>query len=387
MSRLITVAALASGALAALVAPAHAQSQAEIAAKYNEEGKELMYSNKYPEATGKFQQAVARVPEPKYFFNLCTSLFQEGRFGEALTACNAVEKNNPSPEQTAKTEKLTSRIRDEAKHQNIKLEPVGGGAGPGDCASDPSDPACGEQPQVDPGTDPGQPPPPVRRAVGRPPSGTGVFTSTVPDNKYTWTLGAEFFGGGGQIGRKDYYGTSTAGFRLKGDVMLNPAQRIGVQGYLQATHLGEGKMDSPDVTSLDVIDLGVAAYKHLCPRGAQRLCLTPLIGVHLAMMSPAGDSDGYGSQVFNYAGVGGRAELAAQYAFGARYEYVLGLMVGANAYSRVLSGPSDDGSFDDSELSIERAGLDKGGIAAYVGLGFTYRFNTPLGSAAFITLE
>ena len=57
---------------------AHAQSQAELAEKLNEEGKELMYQNKYAEASYKFQQAVARVAEPKHFFNLCVSLTNEG---------------------------------------------------------------------------------------------------------------------------------------------------------------------------------------------------------------------------------------------------------------------------------------------------------------------
>jgi hypothetical protein len=60
-------------------------------------------------------------------------------------------------------------------------------------------------------------------------------------------------------------------------------------------------------------------------------------------------------------------------------EHVLGVMVGANIYSQVFSGPEAG--------SIEAAGLDKGGATAYVGLGYTYRFRTPLGSAPFITLQ
>src|SRR5215213_2104061 len=90
MTRLTSIAALAALVSAA---PAFAQSQADVAAKLNEEGKELMYAGKYPEASAKFREAVARVPEPKYFFNLCTSRFQEGKFGEALTACNAADKS------------------------------------------------------------------------------------------------------------------------------------------------------------------------------------------------------------------------------------------------------------------------------------------------------
>lgn len=71
-------------------------SQAEIAARRNEEGKELMYAGRYGEAARKFQDAVARVPEAKYFFNLCNAWLQEGKFDAALSACNAVAVNNPT---------------------------------------------------------------------------------------------------------------------------------------------------------------------------------------------------------------------------------------------------------------------------------------------------
>src|ERR1700759_2984049 len=88
--------------LIALTATAHAQSQAELAAKANDEGKQLMYEDKYAEAAKKFQEAVARVPEAKYFVNLCTARLQEGQLGEALTACNAVELNSPTDDQKAR---------------------------------------------------------------------------------------------------------------------------------------------------------------------------------------------------------------------------------------------------------------------------------------------
>ena len=142
MTRLTTVAACL--AVTALASAAHAQSQAEIAAKLNEEGKTLMFANKFAEATAKFRAAVARVPEPGYFVNLCTSLFQEGKFGEALTACNAVANNNPSADQRAKADRLTARIKDEAKAQNVSVEPLGGGGGDPmvDCGASPDDPRC-----------------------------------------------------------------------------------------------------------------------------------------------------------------------------------------------------------------------------------------------------
>jgi hypothetical protein len=137
------------------------------------------------------------------------------------------------------------------------------------------------------------------------------------------------------------------------------------------------------VTGLDltIMDLGMALYKHVCLAGTQRLCLTPLVGAQLAFMSPANDTDFDGSQLFNYTALGGRVELGAQYAFGSRYEHVLGVAVGANLYSAVFS-ESMDASF-----SSQAVGLDKGGAAGYLSVGYTYRFNTPLGSSPFVTLE
>ncbi|HWO22896.1 MAG TPA: hypothetical protein VNO30_29250 [Kofleriaceae bacterium] len=399
MTRLTTVAACL--AASALAGTAHAESQAEIAEKLNAEGKTLLFSNKYAEASAKFRLAVARVPEPGYFINLCTSLYHEGKFGEALTACNAVGNNNPSADQRTKADKLTNRIKEEAKAQGITAEALGGGQSPGDpgldCGATPNDPRCEQSTQPPPdvcrtnpqdpscgGTQNGGPPQPQPNyAVGRPPTGTGLFMSTTPDNKYTWTLGVELFGGGGSVGQPDYYGSASSGLRVKGDYLLNPATRFGAQAYFQLTHFGQGEMDIANVDTLDIFDFGIAGYKHLCPRSTQRLCLTPLAGVHVAMMSPSGEMNGLGEQVFNYAAFGGRLELGAHYAFGSRFEHVLGVMVGVNLYSRVLSGPDE---FSDS-ISIEGAGLDKGGAAGYVGLGYTYRFRTPLGSSPFITLE
>ena len=397
MTRLTTVAACL--AASALATSAYAESQAEIAEKLNKEGRQLLFENKYPEATAKFRQAIARVPaEPKYFLNLCVSLFYEGKFGESLTACNAVGNNNPTPEQRTKADQLTEKINKEAKAQGIPVEPIGGGQSPGDpaldCQATPGDPRCGGPAPVndicktnpqDPSCG-GQPPQPgPQYAQGRAPTGPALYMSTTPDNKYTWTLGIDVFGAGGSIGQPDYYGTAAYGFRLKGDYLLNPISRVGAQAYLQATFFDRGEMDRSSVERLDIVDLGIALYKHLCPRSAERLCLTPLVGAQLAMMSPAQESDGLGAQVFNYAGVGGRLELGAHYAFGTRFEHVLGVTLGVNLYSRVLSGPEDD--LDSDAISIAAAGLDKGGAAAYLGIGYTYRFRTPLGSAPFITLE
>ncbi|HVK87528.1 MAG TPA: hypothetical protein VM513_25600 [Kofleriaceae bacterium] len=370
MTRLSQIAATAA-TLAVCAVPALAQ-QADLAARLNEEGKTLMYAQKYAEASAKFRDAVARVPEPKYFFNLCTSLFQEGKFGEAMTACNAVEKNNPTPELQTKAQKLIGRIETEAKAQGVVLQPEGGGGGDTNVPPPDGPPPDPNNPNVGPTQSP-----PGSTAVGRPPT-QGLFTGTTADNKYTWTLGVDLYGGGGKIGQPDYYGSASAGLRLKGDYLINPAARFGAQAYFQLTHFGQGEMQGSDVLTLDVMDLGLAAYKHFCVK--ERLCLTPLAGLQIAMMSPAGDSIG-DSQVFNYTALGARLELGAQYAFGSRFEHVLGIAVGTNAYTGVFSESMD--AFG----TAEQWGLDKGGAAGYLSLGYTYRFNTPLGSSPFVTLE
>ena len=387
MTRLTSIAMVASMAVGTA---AFAQSQAEIAARLNEEGKAFMYKDRWAEASAKFRDAVARVPEAKYFYNLCASLFKEGKFGEALTACNAAQTSDTaSPELKEQSARLAQGVRDEAKKQGVDVEPQGGGQSPGDdpnlCQNNPSDPRCAQpdlcttNPQAPECQQPTQPQPTY--AVGRPPT-QDIFASTTPDNKYTWTLGLELFGGGGRVGQKDFYGTAASGFRIKGDYLVDSTSRVGAQGYFQLTHFGKGEMDVSDIT-LDIIDIGLAAYKHVCV--GERLCLTPLAGVQLAMMSPNGAEDGVGSRVFEYAALGGRVEAGLHYAFGSRMEHVLGVALGANIYTSVFSGPGDD-EFDDNP-SIMEVGLDKGGGAGYLSIGYTYRFNTPLGSSPFVTLQ
>jgi serine/threonine protein kinase len=121
-------------------------SQAELAARFNEEGKELMYKDEYAEAAKKFQEAVARVPEAKYFINLCTARLQEGKLDEALTACSFVALNNPNPDQESRAKTMIMRINDEANRQHLKLHPIGGNptAAP---KHDPPRPLAPNQPQ------------------------------------------------------------------------------------------------------------------------------------------------------------------------------------------------------------------------------------------------
>lgn len=365
---------VSASAIAALIAlltasagTSHAETQAELAARENEEGKELMYRDQFAEAAKKFAQASARVPEAKYFLNLCTARLNEGQLSLALTACNAAELNSPSPDQKDRAEKLITRINEEGKKQNVKVEPVGGGGGNQKTTTSDGSPP------------PPQPPPTVVQPL------QNLVVAGPPEHRYTWTLGFDLIGGGGQVGEANVYGTTFGGFRVKGDYLLDPVRRIGGEVYLQVSHLGPGSDDVLPTDTLDIFDFGLAFYKHFCPGGTPRLCFTPLGGLHLSLMSPAGEMDETGSQVFNYAAIGGRIEGSLDIAFGQRYEHVFSVIAGTNIYSRVLSGPSQNDP--SGSLSVTEAGLNKGGLTVFAGLGYTYRFNTPLGSTPFIILE
>ena len=367
----IAVAVTVFGGLGGLLGRAHAQSHADIAAKYNEDGKQLMYEDKYAEAAKAFAQAVAHAPEAKYFVNLCAARLQEGKLDDALTACHAVELNNPTPEQKTRSDKLIARINEEAQKQGLQLHDVGGGGQNGAGSTRPN-------PNPDP-THPTYAP-----TVGRP-LDTNLVVANRPEHRYTWALGIDVFGGGGRVGQPDFYGAAVGGFRIKTDYMLDPAQRIGAQAYIQLSHLSQGRNQMALAESLDIADLGLAAYKHICLGSTPAACITPLAGLQLAFMGPADDTDGAGSQLFNYAGLGGRFELAFTYAFGHRYEHAFSIVGGANVYTPILSGPSaNDGT---GAFTAEERGLDTWGATGYLGLGYTYRFNTPVGATPLIILE
>jgi hypothetical protein len=97
-------------------------SQAAIAAKLNDEGKDLMFKSDFAAASTKFRDAVARVPDPKYFFNLCVSLFSEGKYSEALASCQGALVNQPDAALRGKIEKTIVLVKNEAKKQGVKVK-------------------------------------------------------------------------------------------------------------------------------------------------------------------------------------------------------------------------------------------------------------------------
>jgi hypothetical protein len=368
-----------------------AETQAEIANRENEEGKQLMFAGKYTDASAKFRDAAARTNEGKYYFNLCTSLYQEGKFGEAMTACNTANQNAPDDALKQKVAKLEDKIKDTAKQQGVDVTATGGGGGETNVPpnGDPNNPPPNSGDPNNPPPNGGTPPPPnggtgapPGMAVGHAPD-AALFVAKKPEHNYTWALGGEFFGGGGRIGRPDAYGSSGFGFRFHGDYLVKPESKIGLQAYLQITNFSAGQMQDPAlVQNLDVFDLGMAGYKHFCPIGGH-LCFTPLLGLHFAFMSPSNMTDAEGSEAFNYVAFGGRAELAVSYAFGSRFENVISAMAGLNLYTKVFASPSDE----TVGPPANEIGLDQGGAIAYFGLGYTRRFDTPFGQTPFVTLE
>jgi hypothetical protein len=80
-------------------------AQAEAA---NDEGKKLFKAAKIDAAVGKFREAIALVPDPRFHFNLCFSLEALKRYDEALAACDATLKAEPDERLRKKT---TDRIQ------------------------------------------------------------------------------------------------------------------------------------------------------------------------------------------------------------------------------------------------------------------------------------
>lgn len=101
--------------------PSAGGTQAEKAARSAEEGKALYAQGKFAEASSRYQDAVARVPESRYFYGLAQSRFREGKLAEALTACDAAEKVGANAALAVKIRELRTMITTEAKKQDIKL--------------------------------------------------------------------------------------------------------------------------------------------------------------------------------------------------------------------------------------------------------------------------
>lgn len=323
----------------------------ERAEKLNDEGKRLFGEQKLEEALAKFRQAVVVAPEGKYYFNVCFTLSQLKRTKEAVTACEAVAPNGADEKLLGKTNKLLESLR-------AQLPPPTdtGGSTTADDGGQPT--GTGPTGTGPTGTGTAPPPPPMGVEQAAPPIRHG----------YEWALGAELMGVSnlsmGEPDIDDTHYDDGGGIRLFGTMMLDRARRLGGQAYLSYSRLPNSFED------LSIVDLGVAGLWHFPV--ARSLYVTPLVGAHVSLQGPAESSE-------LFLAVGARASVSLDWVLGTSGRHALSLSLGTNVYSR--AGGNSNG------LEPADYALDKGGATAIFGLGYTLRFQTPLGQLPVITLE
>lgn len=384
--------------LALAAAPALAQP-AKQADQLNEQGKALLNAkpSRPAEATLKFRAAIVLSPEGRFYLNLCMSLYQEGKLGEALNMCRAVEGKGASAQQVKQAGTIVDKFI-LPKMREAGIDPDKPDVGP--------DPDNGTDPDPDNGTDPdpnnGTDPDPNNGTDPDPNNGTPDPNNGTPDpnntgntaannftvapqpslldqttgagtHEYAWTLGAQLVGVSSRVGDADDYERGGGGIRIVSDFMINKPQKFGVQAYL--TYFGvAGKSDTIRMGErIDVLDIGGAAYKEFC-RG--RMCLKPLAGLHVALIQPS-DLEGTTETTSGFSTFGARAELGIEYALGARYENILTAGVGASLY---FAAPDTD--FDPEPYDLDRASAN-----GYIGIGYTRRFSSPPGNQPLFTMQ
>jgi len=365
--------------LLAAAAPAFAQAPAKQADSLNEQGKALLNAKpmRAAEATAKFRAAIVLSPEGRFYLNLCMALYQEGKLGEALTACNAVASKGATETQAKQAGVIVDKfITPKMREAGIDPTTNTGTTDPDNGATDPdngtTDPDNGTTDPDNGTTDPDNTKPNASNVVVAPPP--SLFTQVVeaPSHEYALTLGAQLFGTTTNLGTEGEWATSAGGLRVYSDYMLSKPRLLGVQAYITLFPVAatENNFDHPDEV-ITVADIGAALYKEVC-KG--RWCVKPLAGLQFAALLP---SDGDAANVISTFGV--RAELGLEYALGPKYENVLSLGLGVNAYA---AASGSDGTFDASYW-----GLDKGSGGGYLALGFTRRFASAIGSAPLFRMQ
>jgi len=97
------------------------KSKQELALKLDQEGDELFAAKKFAEATAKYRAAVETVPDPAYLFDLCQSLYGEGKLAEAKTTCTTVLRFTHTAELDAKASQQLELISHDAQKQGLEL--------------------------------------------------------------------------------------------------------------------------------------------------------------------------------------------------------------------------------------------------------------------------
>jgi hypothetical protein len=379
---------LAAGVLVlATAGVSFAQTNAERADQLNNEGKAAMKAKDFPTASDRFQQAIVLSREGRFYFNLCVSLYSQGKLVDSLEACKAVESAGADAALREKTTGMIGKVRDEMKRQGYDPDaPVNQNPTNPTNPTDPNNPTNPTDPNnptnpTDPNnpnnpnnpTNPNNPNPNNPAPVFRPPPTTALFESASPQHHYTWTLGAELLGGTSNFGGNDTYSAPMYGFRVLGDYLILPSKKVGVQATIGVMHTDES--DSEGTAGIDVVDVGIGGYKHFC--GGGRICFTPLIGASLGLLQPNVSGFDTGNDALLSLGI--RAEGRVGFALGNRYEHLISISAGFQGYTR---GTGTVGGFNAEDVDLD--GFSTVGLIA---IGYTYRFNTPFGSSPFVTLE
>lgn len=372
---------LATALLVLLASTAIAQpTNAQRADELNSQGKAAMKAKNFAEASDRFNQAILLSREGRFYYNLCVSLFFEGKLVDSLASCKAVETAGADNDLKDKTGAMIGKVKDEMRKQGYDPDapPPTNNTNPDNTNPDNTNPDNTNPDNTNPNnTNPDNTNPnntnPNNTVTAPPPTfrppPTTLLDQGTPAHQYTWTLGAELLGGNANFGGNDVYTKAMYGFRVLGDYLIAPSKKIGVQAVIGVMHTDQN--DSELTGGIDVVDIGIGGYKHLC--GTGRFCFTPLLGASLGLMKP--DVSGIGSDALLAIGI--RAEGRLGYALGTRYEHLISLSVGFQGYTR---------AFDGSNFTAEDVGLDGFSPVIVVALGYTYRFNTPFGSSPFVTL-
>jgi len=375
MTRLGAFVATCALVLLGVARLAHADPRADQLAK---EASDAMFLDppRYDVAIDKYRQAIVLSPEGRFYLNLCVAYYQIGEFGLALQSCDAVKTagaDATTMENTAKvTAKVEGKIRELGKDPNdIRNPPPPDTTGGGTTGTGGTGTGGGGGGDVTGGGGAAGGTGPVDTSQFRGAPQPSLYTAKPPTHDYTWSVGGELYGFGGQVGAADYYGSSGAGLRLHADYIVVPQRRIGVSGFLGFNGVGADE-NAASGENLTIIDIGAAAFAHLGCSG--RFCFTPLAGLMISGMQP----ESTGEQVA-FTALGIRLEGGLSYALGTKFEHVVTAALGANIYSK---------SFGDYDgMTADYYGLDTPGRTIYFGVGYTHRFDTPFGQAPFITIR
>lgn len=393
------------GALAACLAAGPAVASAQNASPnrqaetLNEEGKALYKNGDYAGAAEKFRAAIQIEPnDPRYYFNLCATLEKAGDYEGALQACDEVYRHGADERLRAKTGERAAEIRRKKRERDSAgggatgggpagQGGVGGAGGANATGSGGADGGAGSSglgggpggsPGSSGGAGPGGTGPGPGDASGGgtpgggvPPSPGGPADGSVQSTfepAYNWSVGGEIGGVFHRLGN-DSLAKAGGGLRLYVDHLSVPRANVGFRAFLGVASFA-ARANRPDQEDTSIVDLGGAIFHHR--RIAGNLFVTPLAGVQLSLLTPEASSPE--GDAFLMAAL--RLEAALQFVVADRH--VLSFVpLSLTAYSRALT--------DAAGLPPSEFGLDRGGVAWAITVGYTVRFRTP--APALIVLE